>query len=80
MAQDWLAYPATPWRVLGDSTPVKVRSWIDGTWEEGFEIAGVVAEANAVVGYRVRRESDGTVLPAWVSIHEVLPDRHRRQA
>jgi len=80
VAQDWLAYPATPWPVLVDNTPVKVRSWIDGTWEGGLEIAAVVAEANAVVGYRVRRLSDGTALPAWVSIHEVVPDRYGRRA
>jgi hypothetical protein len=80
VAQDSLAYPATPWRVLGDDTPVKVRSWIDGTWEAGFEIAGVVAEANGIVGYRVRRVSDAAVLPAWVSIHEVMPDRHGGRA
>ena len=76
MGWNVLDYPATPSRVLADDTPVKVRSWIDGTWEAGFGIAGIVAEGNGIVGYRVRRLSDGTLLPAWVSIHEVMPDRH----
>ncbi len=70
-------YPATPWSVLAIGTSVKVRSWIDGTWQPGFKIAGVVAEGNGLVGYRVRRLQDGTVLHAFVSIHEVMPDRHR---
>jgi len=76
VAPDAPDYPATPWGVLPDHTPVKVLSWTDGTWDAGFEIAGVVAEGNGIIGYRVRRLSNRTVLPAWVSIHEVVPDRH----
>jgi len=71
-------YPREPFRVFGEHTPVRVRSWIDGSWMTGFEIAGIVAEGDDVLGYRVRRVSDGTVLGAWVSPNDVMPVRRAR--
>ena len=68
-----LVYPRAPLGVLAEHTPVRVRSWLDGSWAEGFEIAGIVAEDNDIVGYRVLRVWDGTVLGAWISPDEVMP-------
>ena len=48
--------PSAP---LPPGTHVEARSSLDGTWQGGF----VVAEATED-GYRLRRESDGEVLPA----------------
>lgn len=48
--------------LAGPSLPVgahvDVRSGLDDTWQPGF-----VVEAVTEVGYLLRRESDGTVLP-----------------
>ncbi|MDQ2649938.1 MAG: hypothetical protein M3Z03_10315 [Actinomycetota bacterium] len=49
-------------RAMGPSLPVdahvEVRSEFDGSWQGGF-----IVEEVTEVGYRLRRESDGTVLP-----------------
>ncbi len=39
-------------------THVDVQSQFDGSWQPGFVVAEVTA-----IGYRLRRESDGEVLP-----------------
>jgi hypothetical protein len=39
-------------------THVEVRSTLDDTWQAGFVVEEVTA-----AGYRLRRESDGSVLP-----------------
>jgi len=41
---------------------VEVRSRFEARWARGFEIAEVVEEGSGP-GYRVRRRSDGSVLP-----------------
>jgi hypothetical protein len=43
---------------------------LDGSWCRGFEIAGV-DEGREVLRYRLRRLSDGSVLPAAFAPHEV---------
>jgi hypothetical protein len=68
-------YPRVPLGVLAEHTAVRVRSWLDGSWAAGFEIAGIVAEDNDILGYRVRRVSNGTLLGAWVSPDDVMPVR-----
>ena len=55
---------------LERGTEVEVRSRFAGTWSTGFEI---VSENPA--GYRVKRRSDGVVLPVAFG-----PDRIRRRA
>jgi hypothetical protein len=47
--------------------PVEVRSRYDGRWSRGFEIA----EELGADAYRVRRLSDGSVLPAEFSPEDV---------
>ena len=44
---------------LGPGTPVEVRSSFDRDWKRGFQIESVEGG-----GYRLRRRSDGSVLPA----------------
>jgi hypothetical protein len=48
--------------------PVEVRNHYDGRWDEGFE---VVAERPS--GLRLRRLSDGAVLPVEFPADEVRP-------
>jgi hypothetical protein len=43
---------------LGVGTHVEARSSLDDTWQGGFVVAEVTP-----MGYRLRRESDGEVLP-----------------
>ena len=43
---------------LPPGTHVEARSSLDDTWQGGFEVAEVTEG-----GYRLRRESDGEVLP-----------------
>jgi hypothetical protein len=68
-------YPRSPLGVLDDGTPVRLRSWQDGSWVAGFEIAGTVTEDNDLLGYRVRSVADAIVLRAWVSPDDVMPVR-----
>jgi hypothetical protein len=43
---------------LGVGTLVEARSGLDDSWEGGFVVEEVTS-----IGYRLRRESDGAVLP-----------------
>ncbi len=52
---------------MHSGVPVEVRSRYDGRWSRGFEIA----EQTAPDAYRVRRLSDGSVLPAEFSPDDV---------
>jgi len=68
---------------------VEVRSRFDRTWARGFEVAEIVGpERTAAPGesaappangatlrYRVRRRSDGAVLPALFSDDEVREEK-----
>ncbi|MEJ7584943.1 MAG: hypothetical protein WKF43_12885 [Acidimicrobiales bacterium] len=48
--------------------PVEVYTAFVDAWASGFEIADVVPE-----GYRVRRQSDGSLLPGPTSDSDVRP-------
>ena len=52
---------------MHSGVPVEVRSRYDGRWNRGFEIA----EELSAHAYRVRRLSDGSVLPAEFSPEDV---------
>jgi hypothetical protein len=52
-------------------TPVQVRNHFDRAWSSGFEVADDGAPEE---GYRVRRRSDRTVLPAPFGIGELRPE------
>ena len=43
---------------LAVGTHVEAQSGFDGTWQTGFVVSEVTA-----IGYRLLRESDGTLLP-----------------
>lgn len=54
-------------------TRVDVRSRYVGSWTRGFEVAERVRDG----GYRVRRVSDGAVLPDLLAEEELRPERRR---
>jgi hypothetical protein len=58
---------------LEPSSRVAVRTKFLGTWASGFEIVEPVVDGDSIVGYKVRRVSDGEVLPSWFSVNEVIP-------
>jgi hypothetical protein len=53
-------------------TAVDVRSRYVGAWSSGFEVAEPVND-----GYRVRRLSDGSVLPDVFTNDDVRAQRHK---
>jgi len=65
--------PATA-PLLGPGARVEVRTRLDGQWAKGFEVVGVEDGA-----YRIRRLSDGGVLPVTFSPDDVRPQRERRR-
>jgi len=59
---------------------VAVRSSFEGTWSPGFEVAEIVLGADGGAGYRLRRLSDGTLLPVIFPIDDVIPRAARPQS
>lgn len=59
---------------VGPGTPVEVRRRFDQRWTRGFEVADVVGGR-----YRLKRLSDGEILPADFDADEIRPERKRRQ-
>jgi hypothetical protein len=53
-------------------TPVEVRSHFGQCWTRGFEIVETVERP---AGYRIRRRSDHSILPAVFSREDVREDR-----
>ena len=58
---------------LATGVPVAVRCSFEGTWSPGFEVAELVLETGGGAGYRLRRLSDGTLLPVIFPIQDVIP-------
>ncbi len=60
---------------------VDVRSRFDGSWSGGFAVAEVVGKGQPVseLRYRLRRRSDGAVLPRLFSHQEVVPTAMNRR-
>jgi len=56
----------------GVGTRVEVTNRFDRRWSRGFEVAEIVG-----AGYRLRRLSDGTVIPAVFVPNEVRADVSR---
>jgi hypothetical protein len=56
-------------------TRVEVRTRFDDSWGRGFEIAEVHDEGGP--RYRVRRRSDGSVLPTWFADDDVREERRK---
>lgn len=53
-------------------TRVEVRTGFDHTWSRGFEVVEDTGD-----GYRIRRRSDDSVLPAVFDDDEVRREHHR---
>lgn len=59
-------------------TRIEVRSRFDRRWARGFEVDSVVSEDLGAAQYRVRRRSDGSVLPSLFVDDEVREERRGR--
>ena len=57
---------------LATGTAVDVRSRYVGEWSSGFEVAEPLKD-----GYRIRRLSDGSVLPDVFTNDDVRAQRHK---
>ncbi len=53
-----------------------MQSRFDRAWARGFEVAEEVREG-ATSQYRVRRRSDGSILPVLFGDHEVREERRK---
>lgn len=59
-------------------TKVEVQDRFARTWRRGFEVAAAVdGDSDGVAGYRIRRLSDGAVLPVVFTADEVRRERSR---
>jgi len=65
---------------LATGVPVAVRCSFEGTWSAGFEVVEVVLDPDGGAGYRLRRLSDGTILPVIFPLEDVIPRRVRAPA
>jgi hypothetical protein len=59
--------------LIEPGTRVDVRSRFDARWTHGFEIVEACPD-----GYRIRRLSDGSVLPTEFTTDEVRLERRKR--
>ena len=57
-------------------TKVEVRDRFDRRWTRGFEVAEIV-ETGEGAGYRIRRLSDGSVLPVVFGADEVRREKKK---
>jgi hypothetical protein len=58
---------------LQPGSRVEVRRRFDQRWSRGFEIVEVLEK-----GYRVRRISDGSVIPTEFGVDEVRPQQKKQ--
>jgi len=63
-------------REVDPGTRVEVRSRFDRAWARGFEVAEQV-QADEGCRYRVRRRSDGAVLPVLFAGDELREERRK---
>ncbi len=63
-------------RRVEPGTRVEVQSRFDRAWARGFEVAELVREGETYQ-YRVRRRSDGSVLPVLFDGDEVREERRK---
>lgn len=60
---------------LAPGDPIEVQNRFDGTWCGGFEIAEVLGSPPRW-SYRIRRLSDGELLPRVFEHDAIVPDPH----
>jgi hypothetical protein len=63
---------ATEPELVAVGTPVEVRSRFVGSWSRGFEVAD-----HRGGRYRIKRLSDGSILPDEFDPSEIRPERRR---
>jgi len=56
---------------------VEVQNTLNGGWSSGFEVIDSEESPSGVEMLRLRRRSDGCILPANVSVDRVRPARAR---
>jgi hypothetical protein len=61
---------------VNPGTRIEVRSRFDQRWARGFELVEIVVDAGQAQ-YRVRRRSDGSVLPALFVDDDVREEKKR---
>jgi len=62
--------------VVRTGTRVEVRTRFESSWTRGFEIADCSDEHGRPV-YKVRRRTDGSILPVAFSEEDLREERHR---
>jgi hypothetical protein len=62
---------SAPEPLFQTNTPVLVRNSFDGRFCQGFTVIDA-----SPLGYRLRRHSDGAVLPVVFPHRDVIPDRN----
>ena len=61
--------------MMANGVDVEVRSSFDRSWVRGFQIVEVLTQP--IRGYRLRRRSDGFILPRLFAAQEVRPTPRR---
>lgn len=59
----------------GAPVAVEVRNRFDGRWSSGFEVVEALADYREGTRFRLRRSSDGSVVPGLFSAEEVVLPR-----
>jgi hypothetical protein len=59
-------------------TSIEVRARFNGRWCDGFEVADLVDADASTVRYRVRRTSDGAILPVLFAADDIHSARASR--
>jgi hypothetical protein len=67
---------AVPSAAMEQGTRVEVRSRFDERWARGFEVAEIIDEGECA-RYKLRRRSDGSVLPALFVDEELREEKKR---
>jgi hypothetical protein len=57
---------------------VEVRTRFEARWTRGFEVSEIVERDNAPPAYRVRRRSDGSILPVMFDDDDLREERRRQ--
>jgi hypothetical protein len=59
-------------------TRVEVRSRFEARWTRGFEVSEVLQPDEGPPQYRVRRRSDGSILPVTFTDDDLREERRRQ--
>jgi hypothetical protein len=59
-------------------TRVEVRSRFEERWTRGFEVSEVLEADEGAPVYRVRRRSDGSILPVTFNDDDLREERRRQ--